>query len=479
MGELLLAAGLLTAGYVLAGDGKTNRTSVEHFAPASGNLVTQDTALFDQRFKDSLDPARTGIIAPGRLWMDGKPQFRSEAAMHSNDAFKNRKLETFSGGTGNDPCTQDPGSTLQRQVTPLFAPQPTTTPMMQETGDRGLETERYKTGLGRMNNVVPVAPIRVGPGLNAPADVQAQGAFHQFFRVMPENINAHRLNRDYMQQPIPGKAPVGKRAADVAFAQNKPTHNIHAQEPMRNSAAVKALVARGSFTNQQPIVEGASTLRLPGAYAPAGGRLDVGRRGTRDRPGRVQLGVAHGTNAYPVDQRYGGIRKMVASPLQGGGFSSGVSAPANRSLRYTRMPDHIAITGAAPVPTVRGGTVPVRNQSAKPTNKQDLLFSSVGSVTGGVKGGFVPQILPDSRVKTSGDAHTPGACAKLPNYSLGTVEEDTVPREQPAMVPAAGIHHSGIRAPEPQVTKPKVSLQLPPQDFGIVKEVLRGNPYLH
>lgn len=46
----------------------------------------------------------------------------------------------------------------------------------------------------KMNNLPPVERIRVGPGLGVDPNVPATGGFHQFFRVLPNNINEERLS---------------------------------------------------------------------------------------------------------------------------------------------------------------------------------------------------------------------------------------------------------------------------------------------
>jgi hypothetical protein len=44
-----------------------------------------------------------------------------------------------------------------------------------------------------MNNLQPIERRRVGPGLGVGSNVDAAGGFHQYFRVLPNNINEERL----------------------------------------------------------------------------------------------------------------------------------------------------------------------------------------------------------------------------------------------------------------------------------------------
>jgi hypothetical protein len=54
-----------------------------------------------------------------------------------------------------------------------------------------LYNRQYVTN--KMNNLQPIERRRVGPGLGVDANVPAAGGFHQYFRVLPNNINEERL----------------------------------------------------------------------------------------------------------------------------------------------------------------------------------------------------------------------------------------------------------------------------------------------
>jgi hypothetical protein len=54
-----------------------------------------------------------------------------------------------------------------------------------------LSNRQYVTN--KMNNLQPIERRRIGPGLGVGADVPAAGGFHQYFRVLPNNINEERL----------------------------------------------------------------------------------------------------------------------------------------------------------------------------------------------------------------------------------------------------------------------------------------------
>jgi len=70
-----------------------------------------------------------------------------------------------------------------------LAPNATKMPYGQPVYD--LYNRQYVTN--KMNNLQPIERRRVGPGLGVSADVPAAGGFHQYFRVLPNNINEERL----------------------------------------------------------------------------------------------------------------------------------------------------------------------------------------------------------------------------------------------------------------------------------------------
>lgn len=54
-----------------------------------------------------------------------------------------------------------------------------------------LYNRQYVTN--KMNNLQPIERRRVGPGLGVGSNVAAAGGFHQYFRVLPNNVNEERL----------------------------------------------------------------------------------------------------------------------------------------------------------------------------------------------------------------------------------------------------------------------------------------------
>ena len=112
------------------------------------------------------------------------PFYKSQRSQNTNDAFKDRRLATFTGVDNLD--FQKKKELLQRspesQITHPFGTtfQP--------------DIERYKdyVASGIHNNVAPVDKQYIGPGLGSAASSSTHG-FHEMFRIMPDNINVTML----------------------------------------------------------------------------------------------------------------------------------------------------------------------------------------------------------------------------------------------------------------------------------------------
>lgn len=95
----------------------------------------------------------------------------------------------------------------KREVGPMFSP------AEQQTGWAGgagmplfrPDMDRYKQGLSQIrNDLRPVEPEMVGPGLNLDPSIPASGGFHDFTRILPNNVN------DYKANQLPGQVIAGK-----------------------------------------------------------------------------------------------------------------------------------------------------------------------------------------------------------------------------------------------------------------------------
>jgi hypothetical protein len=131
------------------------------------------------------------------------PFYKSQRSQNTNDAFKDRRLATFTGVDNLD--FQKKKELLQRppesQITHPFGTtfQP--------------DIDRYKdyVASGIHNNVAPVEKQYIGPGLGSTASSSTHG-FHEMFRIMPDNINVYRKNN------LPGAMNHGKMSVDSRSA---------------------------------------------------------------------------------------------------------------------------------------------------------------------------------------------------------------------------------------------------------------------
>ena len=69
--------------------------------------------------------------------------------------------------------------------------------------------DRYEV-TNKTDNVLPFEQKRVGPGLNVGVDDEFKGGFHQFFRVMPGNVNGYKKN-NLPQRIVPGRKMIVSR----------------------------------------------------------------------------------------------------------------------------------------------------------------------------------------------------------------------------------------------------------------------------
>lgn len=144
------------------------------------------------------------------------PFFRSEKSQNTNDALKDRRLETFTGVNNTD-------YTSKREVVSI-------PPVKELTHINGVtfqpDIDRYKgyVANNRQHNVSPIEKQYVGPGLGIPTDQPSAGGFHQRFRIMPNNVNEYRKNT-FGAEIIPGKSHINNRTSDTFKQSTNVNHN--------------------------------------------------------------------------------------------------------------------------------------------------------------------------------------------------------------------------------------------------------------
>ncbi len=93
----------------------------------------------------------------------------------------------------------------KREVGPMFSPAEQQTGWVFGQPLFRPDMDRYTQGLSQMrNDLRPVESEMVGPGLNLDPSIPASGGFHDFTRILPNNVN------DYKANQLPGQVITGK-----------------------------------------------------------------------------------------------------------------------------------------------------------------------------------------------------------------------------------------------------------------------------
>lgn len=93
----------------------------------------------------------------------------------------------------------------KREAGPMFSPAEQQTGWVYGTPLFRPDMDRYTQGLSQIrNDLTPVEPEMVGPGLNIDPEIPASGGFHEFTRILPNNVN------DYKANQLPGQVISGK-----------------------------------------------------------------------------------------------------------------------------------------------------------------------------------------------------------------------------------------------------------------------------
>lgn len=223
--EVLLITGLGLLGWSLSGSGTHHRTqrtppvdvaqNVGHAYPfdpdTTSTLLDRDTAHIAQSIQESRDAINS--------WRHGPFQSSDKTA----SVETKRKLDLF---TGHDTHAWN----HKEAYAPLFDPEEKKTYVTSGGLQRSQHVEYSErdytdrhTFTGKMNNIVPFAQQRVGPGVGVDPSVPAADGLHSSFRILPTHaMNAHRINQ------LPGRNTSG--AAHIAHGSTR-YDGIHKQGP--------------------------------------------------------------------------------------------------------------------------------------------------------------------------------------------------------------------------------------------------------
>jgi hypothetical protein len=84
----------------------------------------------------------------------------------------------------------------KREVGPLFSPAEQQTGWVYGSPNFRPDLDRYTQSLNNYrNDLSPVEPQMVGPGLNLDPTIPASGGFHDFTRILPNNVNDYKANQ--------------------------------------------------------------------------------------------------------------------------------------------------------------------------------------------------------------------------------------------------------------------------------------------
>lgn len=332
-------------------------------------LADADRQTTQARWEQSRQPQLTGVVGPNTKPGGQLPYFGSARKQHTNAAFKQRRMELFTGAT--DMNTSETGTYQKKNAVPAMFKPEWTAGMVNSSG-RTLGTPYGADQSARFlpsqiqNNVLPAQQVKVGKGLGVGPEVSAADGFHPMLRVMPKNINEHRIN-NLPGSVVHGASAVAAGPAEVHLAQFGPPRFW--EQERRPTAPTKASVNAASERPFQPM--GACGGRLAGGdyFGTAGhsGTYAAHTQPSRNR-GDNNPGV-HETNLTAAVHGMGAFAKATHDP------SRFVSQQREQFQRYDGM--------------LTGTTAPSANQPylLPQTNRSLHLTDVVGNPGSAVEGG--------------------------------------------------------------------------------------------
>jgi hypothetical protein len=142
--------------------------------------------------------AGTGVAAGS--YIDGSDVQGNITGVNSGFDYSTPWQSMLSTFTGNDDTYLH-----KREVGPMFSPAEQQTNWVNGMPLFRPDMDRYTQGLSNIrNDLRPVEPEMVGPGLNIDPSIPASGGFHEFTRILPNNVN------DYKANQLPGQVITGK-----------------------------------------------------------------------------------------------------------------------------------------------------------------------------------------------------------------------------------------------------------------------------
>jgi hypothetical protein len=304
--ELAIAAGIAYLGYRFSGATAPATAKARAGAVKRGgaqqqpsDMLAADRAASADRWDAAQNPHASGIITPNTKPGDMLPFFRSAKKQNTNDSVKQTRMELFTGMTETAQSTT--GTWRHKDVSAArFDPRESAAPVTSDgrTGNApvDLDAELSRMRLTpKMNNVLPVQQLRVGPGVGVGSDIAATDGFHPMFRVLPseDSLGAYRKSN------LPGGMVAGKSRVDAQTSV--PDAVTQHSAPRWYDADARPSQATGARNTTGP--------RMVEQYAESRGIRAVGETSYAGAPGRAGAHV-------PVTATRGSDR-TIATP--GGG----------------------------------------------------------------------------------------------------------------------------------------------------------------
>jgi hypothetical protein len=380
--ELAIAAGIAYLGYRFSGAtapakprGASTAAKTTRAAAAAqqqpSDMLAADRAASADRWDAAQNPHAAGIITPNTKPGDMLPFFRSAKKQNTNDAVKQTRMELFTGMTETAQSTT--GTWRHKDVSAArFDPRESAAPITSDgrAGNAPLDLDKELSRMRltpKMNNVLPVQQLRVGPGVGVGSDIAATDGFHPMFRVLPseDSLGAYRKSN------LPGGMVAGKSRVDAQTSV--PDAVTQHSAPRWYDADARPAQATGARNTTGPrMVEQFAASRgiravgeasYAGAPGRAGAHVPVTATRGSDRtiatpgggPGRVAAGgYAHYTgDASRLDNQTRGVS------LESGGAAAGPAArvPGLETFGAADLPlTQRDLTDAAPTGIVAGAS---------------------------------------------------------------------------------------------------------------------------
>lgn len=310
------------------------------------------------------------------------PYFRSLKSQNTSDDVKDRRLGTF---TGVNNIEYRPKVEMEAAV-----------PVKDLTNIHGVtfqpDMERYQNYMvsGKNHNVSPVPKQYVGPGLGINPQTPAEGGFHSFFRILPDNVNGYRKNT-FGGTVVHGHNTVAQRESDAFQDTRDLNTKLSPEEQARlgergyeaKFGAVSGPQVRSSVHASEKSescfpMSGANSSSTMGMYTTATPTRQDDRTQVNSHFGGSYLGINNGyqNNRYmhvETERETENCHTTNAHGSQLGTYTP-FSTTAVPTMRGQANATQGTMHNGLAAPTARVGF-----NEARPTQKQQTLFEYTGN----------------------------------------------------------------------------------------------------